>query len=140
VFFNDKSKEANSFPVLWAARFLCSTYYGFLLAGYCHGDSRIQKNNSILLKYFSKIASVLLPFGEQWRAMRADIEVLKRENEDSKMELKDLKIERLKLYTGNLLIALGKMAFPKLASDSSTHRLQQRLQAKSVEMDLAAAG
>jgi hypothetical protein len=59
--------------------------------------------------------------------MRADVEVLKRENEDSKMELKDLKMERLRPYAGNLLIALGKIAFPKLASDSSTHRLQQRL-------------
>jgi len=55
------------------------------------------------------------------------------------MELKDLKMERLRLCAGNLLIALGKMAFPKLASDSSTHRLQQRLQAKSVETDLAPA-
>jgi hypothetical protein len=72
---------------------------------------------------------VLLPFGEQWRA---DVEVLK-------MELKALKMEPLRLYAGNLLIALGKMAFSKLASDSCTHRLQQRLQVKSVETDLAAA-
>ena len=61
------------------------------------------------------------------------------ELEDVKMELKDSTMERLRLYAGNLLISLGKMAFPKLASDASTHRLQQRLQAKSVETELDAA-
>jgi len=49
--------------------------------------------------------------------LKRDNEELKRDNEELKMELKELKMERLRLYAGNLLIALGKMAFPKLASD-----------------------
>ena len=88
----------------------------------------------------------LVPFSEQLRTIRTEMETLKAENkdmrkelEDVKTELKDSRMERLRFYAGNLLISLGKIAFPKFASDASTHRLQQRLRMKSVETELAAA-
>jgi len=112
-----------------------------------HTDTSIKMGND------RRKLQTLIPFNEQLRILKADIRDMRKELDDVKSELNDVKselndvkselkdsrMERLRLYAGNLLISLGKIAFPKFASDASTHRLQQRLGMKSVETELAAA-
>jgi len=98
-----------------------------------HTDTSIKMGND------RRKLQTLIPFNEQLRILKADIRDMRKELDDVKSELKDSRMERLRLYAGNLLISLGKIAFPKFASDASTHRLQQRLGMKSVETELAAA-
>lgn len=98
-----------------------------------HTDTSIKMGND------RRKLQTLIPFNEQLRILKADNRDMRKELDDVKSELKDSRMERLRLYAGNLLISLGKIAFPKFASDASTHRLQQRLGMKSVETELAAA-
>jgi hypothetical protein len=115
-----------------------------------NSTSRQSKDISKMLRRCLEVTDgsyrSLVPVGEQWSALKqensdspSETNLLKEENRSLHSKVEALETQQLKLYAGNMLIALGKLAFPKVATNSTTHRLQQRLQSATVDQELAAA-
>ncbi|KAN0068068.1 hypothetical protein V8E54_002083 [Elaphomyces granulatus] len=119
-------------------------------------DPTPQLHQSTVERYFEDVTKllgsdrrklqVLVPVGEQLSTLkqdnndlRSETNLLKEENSRLHSKVEALEAQQLRLYAGNMLIALGKLAFPKVTTNPTTHRLQQRLQSATVDQELAAA-